>query len=77
MKLYGKASKEEDLILESSVCREIISKIMDFGVTQHQIQSLIKMLAMELEDRKVMMSVLECFKSGSTENAIEENKIIT
>ena len=76
MKIYGKASTEEDLMLESSVSREIVSRIMDYGVSQHQIKCIIKILAMELEDREMMISIKNCLETSKNEQ-VYDNKIVT
>ena len=47
-----------DLTLDSSKkCREIKREILRFGVNQLEIQQLIKLLALELEDRNMMLSI--------------------
>ena len=40
-----------------SKCREIKVEILRYGVNQLEIEHLIKLLAMELEDRKKMISI--------------------
>lgn len=40
-----------------SKCREIKSEILRYGVNQLEIEHLIKLLAMELEDRNKMISI--------------------
>ncbi len=42
-----------------SKCREIKSEILRYGVNQLEIEHLIKLLAMELEDRKKMISIAD------------------
>ena len=76
MKIYGKANTEEDLMLESSISREIVAKIMDYGVSQHQIKCIIKILAMELEDRDIMISIKNCLEKNENEK-VYDNKIVT
>ena len=61
---------EHKLVLEKSRCRQIVSEIIDFGVSQDQIKTLIKLLAFELEERELMLSINDLFS-----NEIEvENK---
>lgn len=38
-------------------CRDIVSEIMNFGVSQAQIKTIIKFLSLELEDRAVMTKI--------------------
>tara|TARA_A100001015_G_C14695355_1_gene596078 strand:+ start:538 stop:747 length:210 start_codon:yes stop_codon:yes gene_type:complete len=67
--------KKEDFdILESAKCRQIVNEIMNFGVSQTQIVTLISLLAMELEDREKMLAVKNCLHETSESNA---SKIIT
>ena len=40
-----------------SKCREIKSEILRYGINQLEIEHLIKLLAMELEDRNKMISI--------------------
>ena len=44
-------------ILESLKSREIVSEILNFGVTQYQIKKIIKFLSLELEDLKLMRDI--------------------
>mgnify|MGYP001410146642 CR=1 FL=1 len=74
MKKYGVTEKEKPY-LESIKCRQIVSEIMNFGVTQNQIEILIKLLALELEDREKMISIRNCLEAP--ENQIEKNSIVT
>jgi hypothetical protein len=50
---------EDRAFLESAKCREIVQEILNFGVSQHQIQTLIKLLALELEDNNLMKKIVE------------------
>ena len=56
---------EKDLN-SSKKCREIKREILRFGVNQLEIQQLIKLLALELEDRDMMLSIVK---------ALEEEKV--
>jgi hypothetical protein len=56
-KKYGKTNEEISLI-ESSKCREIVHEILNFGVSQHQIKQLIKLLALELENNDLMLKIV-------------------
>jgi len=44
------------------VCREINAKINDFGVSDYQRLKLIEFLALELESRETMLSLLSIVK---------------
>ena len=66
--------KPEDLtesdqvdILQKSIAREIVQEIMNYGVTQQQILSIINLLALELEDNNMMRSIVDLCKSNKTE----------
>lgn len=48
--------KDQDLI-DKIKAREIVSEIMQFGVNQEQMVTIIKLLALELEDRDLMLSI--------------------
>jgi hypothetical protein len=69
IKKYGTSNPEESSILDSAKCREIINEIFDFGVNQSQIITLIKLLSLELENRDLMLKIL-----NSIEN--DDNQII-
>ena len=43
--------------LESSKSREIVKKIIDFGVSDFQIKKIIKFLSLELENRDLMINI--------------------
>lgn len=69
-------------------CRDIVKEILDFGVSQAQMKTIIKFLALELEDRAVMTKVANALATeslrinkndSSEEKEIEsvERKIIT
>jgi|TARA_Y100000310_G_scaffold328808_1_gene397549 hypothetical protein len=54
--------KAQDDLLEKQECREIVKKIMDFGVSQRQIVETINLLSLELENREQMNSIREAIK---------------
>ena len=56
----------EDNLSSLKKCREIKQEILRFGVSQLEIQQLIKLLALELEDREKMLS---------KKNAVEEQVV--
>jgi len=57
--------------LENVVSREIVQEILKYGVTQSQILKIIEILAMELESRDMMISIVECI---NTDHKIEKQK---
>ena len=44
---------------ESFISRQIVQEIMDYGVTQFQICKVIELLALELENRNLMIALRE------------------
>jgi len=48
-------------VLDSIKAREIVREILDFGVNELQKKKIIKLLALELEDRTTMMKICEIF----------------
>ena len=70
-------STEQEISAEKSIiCREIVAKILDFGVDQGQILKIIKLLSLELENRDTMEKIIECIKNQNTYNEQKERKII-
>jgi len=70
-KRYGASNTEEASILESAKCREILNEILDFGVNQAQIITLIKLLSLELENRDLMLKIVNAVED---KNETEINK---
>ena len=64
-------SKEKQTMLENIRAREIVQTIMDYGVTQNQIKKILEFLAMELEDRKIMLEVCEILSEDSEMNSVK------
>ena len=58
VKKYG-ASPQEASLVGAAKCREIVNEILNFGVNQHQISMIIKLLALELEDRDLMCKIID------------------
>lgn len=70
MKKYGET--ESDIWAKDSLkCREIVSEIMNFGVSQTQILQVINLLAMELEDRNQMLAFRNIYRSIQEEKPLE------
>lgn len=66
---------------KTSVCRQIIKSINDFGVDEYQRVKLIELLGLELNDRSDMLSIVEPSRK-ILENIIQnknqqQGKIIT
>jgi hypothetical protein len=59
---YGQSDAERDA-KESIVCREIVQKILDFGVNERQKLQIIGLIALELENREDMIQITEIVKS--------------
>jgi len=58
IKTYG-VSESERTVLDSAQCREIVNEILNFGINQLQMLTLIKLLSLELEDRDLMLKIIE------------------
>ena len=55
-------TKEETLVTESQEAREIVARILDFGVTQSQIIQIAYLLSLELENRNTMLDISQIIK---------------
>ena len=57
--------KEEQYgVLDKVRCRQIVREILDFGVTQDQVRTIINSLALELEDRDLMLKINGLLSAG-------------
>jgi hypothetical protein len=56
--------------------REIVRKILDFGVSQFQILKIIESLALEVEDRSVMLALTDAVRTAidASEQQVKEKK---
>lgn len=70
-KKYG-ATHEEASILASAKAREIVHEILNFGVDQFQLLTIIKLLSLELENRETMLQIVE-----AVDNVLEEKNKLT
>ena len=61
---------------EMLACRQITAEILKFGVNQKQLLNIIKLLAMELEDRDALIAISAVVKEA-LEEAHVSNNIIT
>jgi len=72
IKQYGK-NKEEEKFQQAIAAREITKTILDYGVSQYQIQKIIYLLSLELEDRELMDSITKDLKN-TLDSSNEENQ---
>ena len=70
-KKYGK-NKEEETLQQAIIAREIVKTVLDYGVSQYQMQKIIYLLSLELEDRDTTDSICQSLNlvldSSSEEN---------
>jgi len=62
MKKYGETTTDK-WAREMIKSREVVSEIMNFGVSQNQITQIINLLALELEDRDTMLAFTNAYKT--------------
>ena len=67
-------SADQRILLDKVRCRQIVNEILDFGVSQEQIKTTIKLLALELEDRELMLKINDLI---STDIEVEEKPQLT
>ena len=72
-KFYGKTKSEEEAT-STAVNRQIVAEIMNFGVKEDQILHIIKLLALELEDRTRLVTICDCVNEliENSDNILEE-----
>jgi len=63
-KKYGQTNTEK-WAKELSKSRNIVTEIMNFGVSQDQIHQIINLLSLELEDRSHMKSYRDVYKAAT------------
>ena len=61
LKHYGSTASEKKLAKIQS-CRDIVRTVVQFGVDQEQLLTLIRLLALELEDHEAMVQITEVVK---------------
>ena len=54
--------------IESVKSREIVSEILNFGVSQFQIKKILKFLSLELEDRDLMLKISSLIDENTQDN---------
>ena len=62
-------------VLESARAREIVQVILDFGVSELQKKKIIKLLALELEDLKMMQNISSLIDQDTNEAEDSKPKI--
>jgi hypothetical protein len=62
---------------EMLVNRQVVGEILKFGVSQKQILNIIKLLAMELEDRDALVAISSIATEALEEAQISSNIITT
>jgi len=58
-KFYGETETEQE-VGDMKVSREVVAEVMNFGVKESQIIHIIKLLALELENRDHMILLNKC-----------------
>ena len=58
---YGNTESEKKLT-RIQTCRDIVRVIIDYGVDQEQLLTIIRLLALELEDHEQMVQITEVIK---------------
>ncbi len=71
-----KVEKDDvDWLNDTKKSRDIVMEIMRFGVSQPQIKLIIANLALELEDRDMMISIRDCVEPENEEEGESSNNI--
>lgn len=52
----------KDQLVSLQKCRDIKEEIIKFGIKENELKHLIKILALELEDRDLMLNILSHYK---------------
>jgi hypothetical protein len=67
-KTHEKLEREDtDWLLDTKKSRDICQEILRFGVSQMQIRNIINLLALELEDREMMLAINRALKQEEEE----------
>lgn len=72
-KKYGKTS-EEVKSEKSLQCRQIVSEINNFGISESQKIQIIKLLALELENNSNMKKIVNAIDDVVENNSAEQEK---
>jgi hypothetical protein len=60
---------------EMLACRQIVNEVLKFGVSQAQILNIINLLAMELEDREILLAFSAVAKDALEKTQVSSNII--
>ena len=60
---------------EMLTCRKIVDEILKFGINQNQMLNIIKLLAMELEDREALVAISAVVNDALKEAQVSSNLI--
>tara|TARA_B100000424_G_scaffold237097_1_gene202393 strand:- start:208 stop:480 length:273 start_codon:yes stop_codon:yes gene_type:complete len=72
---HEKIQKEDvDWLNDTKKSRDIVMEIRKFGVTQNQIKLIIGNLAMELEDRDLMIKIRGCVDPPEEVSGVDNNE---
>ena len=69
-----KKLNRDDVATDSFVARQIIQEILDFGVNQNQMIKIIQMLALELENRSLMIAINACIEDSLEVKEVDSEK---
>ncbi len=50
---------------ETFIARQVVQEIMDYGVTQFQLGKIIELLALELENRELMVRIRDAISENT------------
>ena len=69
--------EKEDVLWLNDIkkAREIVQEILRFGVTQAQMKSIISILALELEDRNLMISIRNTIDPVESDETTDGNHV--
>lgn len=73
IKLYN-TLPEEEKTAESIQSREIVQEILNFGISQYQLTKIIYLLAIELEDRKLLETLSDVLRPLLFQDNEKNNK---
>lgn len=70
--------EEEDVVWLNDIkkSRDIVSEILRFGVNQQQKKNIISLLALELEDRELMVSIRNCIEPSDDSSNSDTSKLL-
>lgn len=74
-KLTKEEIEQKRDVLDSIKAREIVHEILNFGVNEFQKKKIIKLLALELEDREAMVKICEIFSENEEDTSTNKIEI--